>query len=184
MYDINFFSVYKKKKAKNNGFKIFAIVFLGLFVLGNIIVIGAGLLVFSGLEASIKEKEAFINSAETKDKITEAARIKQEATLTNDYLALLKSSAAKLKQIDNLNTALLDKVRSLTPATTSFTVANYKENRINLECLSTLITDPMDMYHAFLGDPTFATVTLSGIDYSGSAVQFNISCQLAGGVNK
>lgn len=184
MYDINFFSVYKKRKSKNNGFKTFAIIFLLVYVLANALMIGAYVLYTSGVQANINEMEAYINSEETKTKIIEAARIKQEATLTKEYLTLLQSSSDKLSQIKFLNTALLDKVRSLTPATTFFTSALYNGNILNLSCQSSLITDPMDMYHAFLNDPTFANVTLSSISIDAVGSTFSITCQITGGEDK
>lgn len=182
MYDINFFSVYKKKQSKNNGYKIFALGFLSLFILVSILLIIGGSLYFASLENSINEKTAIINSEETKTKIAEANKIKIESALTTEYLSLLKSATDKLTQINTLNSALLDKVRNLTPANTRFTQADYTGRMINLGCVSTLVTDPMDMYHAFKSDKTFASVTLYNIDIAADgSVQFSIDCQLAGG---
>lgn len=182
MYDINYFSIYKKRKSKNNGLKFFIIVFAALFILGNAGLFGAYILMTNRIQARISEIEAKIQSEETQQMIAEAARIRQEAALTNEYLELLKSSTSKLNLIDYLDTALIDKVRSLTPPTTFFTFAEYNGYRVNLACRSTVITDPMDMYHAFKNDPAFVSVTLTGItvDAQGN-VLFSIISLLAGG---
>jgi hypothetical protein len=185
LYDINFFSIYKKKKGKSNGLRIFIIVFAALFVLANVVLAGVYFLVTNSLNANIQQLEDLINSPETKQKIEEANRIKLESTLTSEYLRLLQSSSAKLNQIDYLDTALLDRVRSLTPPATTFVFAEYNGFIVNLSCRSTLLTDPMDMYHAFRSDKTFASTTLTGItvDAQGN-ILFSIVCQLAGGEDK
>ena len=185
MHDINFFSIYKKKKGKSNGLKIFLIVFLALFVAVNVVLTAGYLLATNSLKANIQTLEDLINSPETRQKIEEAARIKLEASLTSEYLRLLQSSSQKLGQIDYLDTALLDKVRSLTPPGTTFLFAEYNGFIVILSCRSSLVTDPMDMYHAFRSDPTFATTTLTGItvDAQGN-VLFSIVCQMAGGEAK
>ena len=185
MHDINFFSVYKKKKTKSNGLKTFIIVLLGLFIIGNLLLFGLYYVSTRSLKASITALEATINAPETKVKIAAAERIKQEAALTAEYLNLLKSSSAKLDQIDYIDTALLNKVQSLTPATTYFSAAKYYENMLSLNCNSILVTDPMDMYHAFLNDSVFTSVTLSAINIdAGGNTTFSLTCQLAGGGNK
>jgi hypothetical protein len=185
MYDINFFSVYKKKKNKNSALKIFIAVFLLLFVLGNALLIGGGLMLFSRLEASIAEKDAYLKSKEVQDKIIEAERIKQEAALSNEYLSLLQSATAKLQKTNTLNTALLDQIRAMTPVGTQFTSSEYKGTVINLHCLSWTLTDPMDMYHAFLANPLFAKVTLSSVSIrEDGQIGFGIICQLLGGGDK
>ncbi len=182
MYDINFFSVYKKRKSKNIGFKKFAIGFIFFFVVANLALVGYALWQFNLLETSIAEKEAFINNPDTQAKMTDAEAVNTKVNLTKQYKLLLESASAKLKMMDYLDTALLDKVRSLTPLATSFTFAEYNGTLVNLECLSSQITDPMDMYHAFLNDPTFASVTLSGINVTNEGnVVFSIICHLAGG---
>ncbi len=182
MYDINFFSAVKKKKSKNSGFKIFLVIFLSLFILGNALLVGVYFFVTNGIQTRIDDLDALINSDETKEKIEEAARIKQEATLTREYLELLQSSTHKLEIVDTFDTDLLNKVRSLTPPNTAFAFAEYTGTLVNLECHSNLVTDPMDMYHAFLNDPAFATVSLSGINIDAQEnVLFSIICQLAGG---
>lgn len=181
MYDINFFSVFKKKKSSSNGFKIFLIVFLGLFVLANASIIGYGLLQFNKLESSIDAKQAQVDSPETKDKIAEAARIKQEYALTSEYLTLLQGASSKLIKMDLIGTDLLDTIREMTPPTTQFIFTEYNGINIDLECVTPLLTDPMDMYHTFLENPIFATVTLSSIDNQEGLVSFTLNCQLAGG---
>ncbi|HBP38501.1 MAG TPA: hypothetical protein DD640_07135 [Clostridiales bacterium] len=185
MYDINFFSVYKKKKGKSSGVKIFLIIFISLFVLGNILLAGGAYLYFTSMKASIAEKQAYIDSQEVKDKIAEAARIKREATLSNEYLKLLQSATNKIHQMDIVNSRLLTQIREMTPANTQYTFSEYDGILINLECVSWTITDPMDMYHTFLENPMFATVTLTGINVlADGQISFSIICQLAGGESK
>jgi hypothetical protein len=185
MYDINFFAVYKKKKAKGGGVRVFIIVFLLLYVVANALLIGYGLLTMNNLKASIAEKDAMINSQETKDKIAEASKIKKQATLTAEYLTLLQRSSNKLYQMDLLDSALLDEIRKMTPPTTWFSFTEYNGILVNLECVSSSLTDPMDMYHSFLENKIFATVTLSGITVMDRGdVHFTLICQLAGGESK
>ncbi|HAL73926.1 MAG TPA: hypothetical protein DCM45_02390, partial [Clostridiales bacterium] len=69
MYDINYFSIYKKKKGKSKGLRVFIIVFAILLIVFNAVIIGGGLFYINMLEKGIAEKQAFINSEETKDKI-------------------------------------------------------------------------------------------------------------------
>jgi hypothetical protein len=185
VFDINFFSIYRKKKKKSNGFKIFLIVFLGLFLIGNALLIGFGLMLFGSLEESIAAKQAQIDSPETKAKIAAAERIKKEAVLTNEYLTLLQRASQKLGQMNRIDTTLLDEIREMTPPDTYYAFTEYNGITVNLECVSSQITDPMDMYHAFRENPIFATVILSGINVLASGeVSFSLICQLAGGASK
>lgn len=182
MYDINFFSVYKKKRSKSNGLKIFIIIFCCLFVVANALLIGGGLYLFSQIEHRIADKQAEIDSEATKIKVQEATKIRTQTLLSSEYLKILTDADGKINQLKTFDSKLLDKVRGLTPATTKFTFTEYNGVNINLECFSGVITDPMDMYHAFLKDPAFATVTLSGITVlAGGEITFNVICQLAGG---
>lgn len=185
MYDINFFSVYRKKRSKSKGLKIFIIVFIALFILVNVLLVGGGLYLFSTLEHRIADKQAEIDSEATKAKIAEGTKIKTQAALSSEYLKILTEADGKINQLDKFDSQLLDKVRALTPDTTQFTFTEYNGVTINLECTSTIITDPMDMYHAFLKDPAFATVTLSGISVMAEGqITFNVISQLAGGEQK
>ena len=182
MYDINYFSIYRKKRGKRSGFKIFLIIFALLFILGNAALVFGYYQISNAAQARIDRLEAEIRAEAMQQKIAEAARIRQESVLTGEYLKLLKSSTDKLGQLDYLDTALIDKVRALTPATTYFTFAEYNGYRVTLDCVSTQTTDPMDMYHAFLEDRTFVHVTLTGITVNAQGhAQFSIICLLAGG---
>lgn len=182
MYDINFFAVYKKKRSKSNGLKIFVIVFLSLFIIGNIILVGGGLYLFSQFEKNIEDKQAEIESPATQTKIKEANKIKTQTLLSNEYLKLLQRCSDKIKLMDLTDTALLNKIQSLTPATTHYTFTEYSGVLVILECQTTVMTDPMDMYHAFLNDKQFASVSLSGITTSAEqSYVFTLTCQLNGG---
>ena len=149
MHDINFFSVYKRKKGKSNGIKIFIAVFLALLLLGNGVLIGGYLVVTANMQNSIDDLKAKIDSEETRQMIAEANLVRQEAILTSEYLNILKSSTLKLDRMDTMKTSLLDKIRALTPATTVFDRADFHGLNIGIECRSSLVTDPMDMYRAF-----------------------------------
>jgi hypothetical protein len=185
MYDINFFSVYKKKKAKGSGLKTFLIVFLGLFVLMNILLLGLYLLTTNGMEKDIAANQAKINDPKTKEKIAEAFRINQEYTLTDEYLKLLQNASSKLSKMDLIDKPLLDEIRAMTPTLTHFKFTEYDGINVTLDCVSSSMTDPMDMYHAFVNNPIFASVTLSGINaQSDGTISFGLTCQLAGGDQK
>ncbi len=183
MYDINFFSIYKKRRAKNNGFRIFVLVFLALFVLVNALLIGGGLLLFNKMEQSINEKTEYINSSDTKAKIDAAAKTKSEAELTAKYLTLLQAASDKYNQLDIVDSALLNDLRKLTPMTTAFTASSLIGNSLDLQCQSSNNTDPLDMYHALLGSPLFTNVILGQLntDAANGVTSFTISLQIVGG---
>jgi hypothetical protein len=185
MYDINFFSVYKRKKSKGGKFKTFIIIFLALYIVLNALLVGYGLMTFKSLEKNIADKESWLNSDDTKKKIADAAQIKKEASLSSEYLALLQRSTIKLDQLNVINTDLFNEIRKMTPPTTFYISAEYKGISINLDCASTTVTDPIDMFHAFLSNPIFATVKLNNINVmADGTVQFSLDCQLAGGDKK
>jgi hypothetical protein len=185
MFDINFFSVYKRKKSKGGKFKVFIIVFLTIYILGNALLIGYGLMKFNTLENNIADQESWINSDAIKQKVAEAAQIKKEASLSSEYLTLLQRSTIKLDQMNVINSALFKEIQGMTPTTTFFVSVEYNGILVNLDCASITVTDPIDMFHAFLSNPIFATVKLNNINVmADGSVQFSLNCQLAGGENK
>jgi Tfp pilus assembly protein PilN len=176
MYDMNFFSSQKRSKSKNNGFKIFLIVFLFVVVLLNAALIGGGLYIFKNLETDIQSMKDYINDPATQKAIKDAERIKQEVDLTTRYLNLMQSVDSKLNQLDFIDTGLLNHIRELTPENTVFTAAQINGININLNCESTDPTGAMDMYHAFKNSPMFVQVTLSGITINEGVSIFTINC--------
>lgn len=163
MYDMNFFSVYKKRQAKSNSLKIFLISLLAVVVLLNAVLIGGGLMIFGQVENNIQSLQSYISDEATQKSIKEAEKIKQQADLTLQYLNLLTTVDGKLDQLDFIDTALLDQIRQLTPANTVFTSAQIIGLNINLTCESSDPTGPMDMYHAFKSSPLFANVVMANI---------------------
>lgn len=184
MYDINFFSVYKKKRGKNNGLKVFIAVFVIILLVFNVAIIGGGLLFTNSLKARIADKQAYINSDVTKEKIAAANKVRQEADLTGNYLKALKQAASGFEQIDLINTALLTEIRKLTPTTTVISSSLIEGNVVTLNCISANTSDPIDMYHAMLLNPNFANVTFSGFmtDPTTGVSGFMIAFQVTGGI--
>lgn len=184
MYDINFFSVFKKKKSKNNGFKVFAIIAIALLIIFNVAVIGGGLFVTNNIKNSIAEKEAYIKSEDTVAKIAAANKVRKEADLTTNYLEALKLAATGFEQINRVNTALMSEIRKMTPVTTVISSSLVEENLVTLNCVSANTSDPIDMYHAILTNKLFANVSFSGFltDPASGISSFTIAFQVLGGV--
>lgn len=185
MYDMNFFSVYKKRRAKSKGLKIFLAVLIIVLLLVNAGIIGGGLWLFNTLEDEIQEKEDWINDPATKEAIAEAEKLNEEVRLTGEYSDLLVGANQELMMMDVISSDLFDKIRELTPLGTKFTSASYSNNSINLSCISSVLTDAMDMYSACKRSNLFSQVNMSGfsVDQNGG-VSFSISLLLKGGVNQ
>ena len=163
MYDMNFFSATKNKKSGNRSFLTFLIILLVVFIVLNGLMIGAAYFKFGEIERDIESKAAFLTDPATQQKVADANKARVDVDLTNQYLAILKQADNKLNQITLINTALIDHIRKLTPATTQITTSSISGNIINLTCISTIDTDPLDMYHAFLHDERFITASLSTV---------------------
>lgn len=163
MNDLNFFSVLKKQKQKNQSIRIIALAVLALLVVVNLVAVGLGMIAFGRLNDQISRNRAFINSADTKARVSEVQTLNKEATLAEDYLKLLKTVAGKISKTDRIKLELIDHVRSLAPDTTRFRRAEYDDIYINLECYSTVMTDPMSIYHRLSEDPRFAFVSMKEI---------------------
>jgi len=184
MYDINYFRIYKKRKAKSNGFKIFIAVFIAVLLLFNLLVIGGGLLFIQGMEKEIAQKNNFINSPDTKEKIDAANKLRQEADLTGNYLKALQNASDGFAQINVVNTELLNQIRAMLPATTAIESSQINGNTVQLSCISANANDPVDIYHALLNNSYFANVMFGGfITDPGTGLSvFGISFQIAGGI--
>jgi len=186
MYDINFFSIYKKKKSKSKGLRVFIIVFVVLLLIFNVVVIGGGLFYINTLEKSIAEKQAYINAEDTKEKIAQANLLRKEANLTRDYLAALNLAVDGFDKIDIIDTNLLNEIRKMTPVTTLINSSMIVDNVVTLNCTSNNTHDPIDMYHALLNNPNFANVTFSGFlaDPETRVSAFMIAFQVTGGIEQ
>ena len=184
MYDINYFSIYKKKKGKSKGLRVFIIVFAILLIVFNAVIIGGGLFYINMLEKGIAEKQAFINSEETKDKIAQANKVRKEADLTKEYLDALKLASAGFEKIDLVDTNLLTEIRKMTPLTTVISSSLISDNSISLTCISSNSNDPIDMFHAILNNKNFANITFNGYttDPITGVTNFMIAFQVTGGI--
>ena len=182
MRDINFFSIFKKERGKSSGLKIIIAVIAAVILVLNAGLIALYTLTINGVNQEIDQIEAKMGSEDFNDQLTLSKRLQIEGSLTDDYLTVLEHSKIQIEQIASVNTAVLDRVRSLVPASTTFYLAAYSNNQVRLECSSSAVTDPMDIYHAFLIDPNFTSVTLSDIlvDDNGN-VAFSLFCQMLGG---
>lgn len=183
MRDLNFFSVYKKRNTKNQGGKIFIIVLAIVVLVFNIMLIGGGYIIFKELEQKIDEKNVFINSEETKTAIRLAEITKSKLGLTNEYLALIQNANISIEQVKILDSSLLTDIQSLIPITTSVLSMSIKDNTVVMDFLSTVNTDPMDLYHIMLNDKRYANIILSSIELDpveGTAA-FSLLFQVVGG---
>lgn len=182
MYDMNFFSVYKKRRAKSKGLKIFLAVFIVVLLLVNAGIIGGGLWLFNNMEEEIQEKEDWINDPATKEAIAEAARVREKEGITSEYLELLNDITYRFNRINVIDTQLLNEIRQLTPPDTLFNSIDYSGINVSINCISDIITDPMDMYHAFLDSHRFVSVSLSGINVQytdeGETYSFSLTFQV------
>lgn len=184
MYDINYFRIYKKRKAKSNGLKIFIAVFLLFLVLFNLLVVGGGLVFTRGLENQIAEKNTYINSPDTIEKIATANRLRQEADLTSAYLKALQNASDGFAQINIVDTVLLNQIRAMIPASTAIESSQINGNTVQLNCISTNANDPIAIYHALLNNSYFTNVSFGGyITDPGTGFSvFGIDFQVAGGI--
>ena len=182
MYDMNFFSSYKRKQTKNSTFTVFLIILVSVFLLLNGALLGGRKLIFDRINNDIETKQAYIVDPATQQQIVEANKTKQQADISSNYLLLLQSISTKLGQMNRTNTGLIDQILLMTPATTSYSFFEINGINIMIECQSSVVEDPIDMYHAFLSNGLFASVSLSGITQTADGlVTFTVICKLAGG---
>lgn len=177
MYDMNFFSVYKKRRAKSKGLKIFLAVFIVLLLLVNAGIIGGGLWLFNNMEEEIQEKEDWINDPATKEAIAEAARVREEASLVKEYHTLIKDAEQTIEKMKQIDSGLFDDIRGITPVGVSFHNMQISGRYINLTCTAVSMNDVLDMYHAFIEDVQFVNVSISSVSISedNSEASFNLS---------
>lgn len=175
MYDMNFFSVYRRSKSKNRPFFLFLTILVVLVVLINALLIGARFYIFGDIQNEIQAMNDYINNPATKLAMEEAAKIKNEAELTSKYLSLLQSADSKLDRMDLIDSPLLKEISLLTPVDVVFRSAQINGNAVILTCEAVAPTDPMDMYHAFIASPLFSQVVMSGIAISDTGSSFSLS---------
>jgi hypothetical protein len=170
MKDLNFFSVLKKQKQKNKSIRIIAVSALLILLIVNLAGVGLGLLAFGRLNDQISNNRAFIDSADTKARVSEARVLNNQAKIAEDYLELLDTISEKINKTDRIKLELIDYVRTLTPQTTNFRRAEYDDTAIYLECYSTQIDDPMSIFHRLNQDERFSYVSMTEIGVNESGV--------------
>ena len=182
MYDMNFFSVYKKRRAKNKGLMIFVIVVLTVLLVLNGLLIGGSMWLFGELESDIQAKRDWINDPATREAINEAARLREEVDVLQEYYALLTTVGDNLEFMDVIDSQLLDEVRARTPETVYFESMNITGRQVTIQCHAETVLDAMDMHHAFVESDLFFNVMLSGISISDNDQQpvFSISFSVQG----
>lgn len=177
MRDMNFFSVYKKRRAKRKGLRIFLIVFIVLLLLINGAIIGGGLWYFNELEKEIENKRAWINDPATVEAIAEANIIRSEADIISDYAELIQNAGDNIMHMKQINSDLLDGIRQLTPTSVYFQSLQVSGRQINIICNADEITGALDMYNALIESENFINVSISPVtvDQESGRVNFNIS---------
>ena len=175
MYDMNFFSVYKRSKSKNRPLFLFMIILVVLVVLINGLLIGGRLYLFGEMQDEIQSMNDYINNPATKEAMEDASRIKNEAELTSKYLSLLQAADSKLERMDFIDSGLLKAISLLTPDHIVFRSAQINGRAVILTCESATPTGPMDMYHAYIASPLFSQVVMSGIAISDTGSSFSLS---------
>ncbi|MDW7656056.1 MAG: hypothetical protein SCM11_02650 [Bacillota bacterium] len=163
MHDMNFFSTLKRRRSGNKTFTTFIVLLLVVFVILNGLMIGAAYLKFTDINRDIESKQAYLDDPNTQEKVTEANKARADVDLTSQYLSILQQADSKLRQITLIDTELIDHIRSLTPTTTKINASFISGMVVNLSCVATVDTDPLDMYHAFLHDDRFIQATLSTV---------------------
>lgn len=163
MYDLNFFSIYKKRKSKSKGLKIFIIVFVGILILANALIFFGRYWLTNSMQNEINTKESQLKSQEILDKVTEAERITKQAALVKEYLKVITEVNTNLKTNDYINRALFEHIQSLIPLTSSIKSMAIEDVSVRMSITSTNEYDSMDIYHILNNDPMFHTVTLSNV---------------------
>jgi len=162
VYDLNFFSTLKKQKQKSNTLKIVGISVLTILLLINAVLFGTSFLLFNKLQTRINNNLAYLDSSPTKEKLREVDKANKEVTIASEYLTIVKKTATQIDQSKLITVDLLDYVRKLAPASTSFINAQYLGPVVTLDCISINVTDPINLYHLMLLDEHFVDVQMSG----------------------
>ena len=182
MYDMNFFSVQKRSKSKNNGLKVFLIVFVLVVIILNVVLIGGKLFLFNIIEKNIQQKEAIINDPAMQEKIKEAEMVEKEAGFAAAYYNLLQSAGSSIEQMKHLDSMLFDTIRSLTPDEVTFQLMTIADRKITIECSAENELAVIDMYHAFTDSDKFVNVSIESIsvDTATQRSAFTISFAVRG----
>ena len=166
MHDMNFFSVYKKRRAKSTTIKTAIAILVVFLLILNGLLIGGSQYLFRQLEKDIQEKEDWLNDPATREAIAEAGRIREEVELLSDYFERLQAVGDNLDYMKQINSDLFDAIRLHTPDAVSFQNITYSGRQVTISAYAESVPDVMDMYHAFVESEQFVNVSLSGIDVS------------------
>lgn len=166
MVDMNFFSVYRKKRAQSKGARIAAILLVVFLLLLNAGVIAGGLMYFDRLEKENQSKRDWINDPNLAASMAEAEQLAQEVRIVDEYAGLLMTLDGNLQNMKQINNDLLDQIRDVTPATVYFSDLSITGRQISVSCQAESITDAMDMYHALMESDRFVNVSLSSLAVS------------------
>lgn len=148
MYDVNFFSVLKRQKQKNKNVRIIFIGFLVFLLAINAALLTFGYLAKTKLENHIKQNQQYIDSPSTKAKVRDAAILDKELGIAESYLATIKLAAEGIEKTSLIKLEIVDHIRSLTPVTTKYESVIFMENKVELNCVSSITTDPIQFYNS------------------------------------
>jgi Tfp pilus assembly protein PilN len=181
MRDINFFSQYRTSKAKTTDVTLIALLV--------VVLVGAGIFFGSRLvnarldaiHAETKQYLDYLSSPDTKDQQAKLVRTKAQALLLEQYLSELDIAAADIETAKIVGVELLQSIESRVPAATQVIAISLTQGSVALDCLSSVYTDPVDMFHALKADPHFIDVQMAGIttDETGH-YSFTFTCTLKG----
>ena len=115
MSDLNYFSVLKKQKQRSQSIRNMALAALAILLIVNLAAVGLGMIAFSRLNGQISQSRAFIDSTDTKARVSEVQALNKEATIAQDYLVLLQSVATKISKTDRIKLELIDYIRGADP---------------------------------------------------------------------
>ncbi len=182
MHDINFFSPYRVAKART---KDRVLIGAGVLVVIAIVAAAFFLLVNAQLNAvqkQIDEINVYLNSPDTKQKLTDVQNAKNEVTLLEQYLSAVSGARQDVAAKPNLDTSLLKLVEDRIPGTATLNSLLVENGILTLVCRSPVHTDAMDFLATLEKTGTFSKIEIASITMDPLGFDnFTLTCTLKGG---
>lgn len=181
MRDINFFSIYSRRKNGSTGrtvgvvlgFVGFAVVVGGIYVALNFFLIG--------IRGQIKNIDNYLQSDAVREKAAAVEAFNANTRIIEDYAALVEEVLANLEATDYINAGRLDEISAALPVDVVMDKMAVTDNAVEFVYTVADLSLTAQLIAALSGLDCFESVALAGAESAAGGYQVTINAVLRGG---
>ncbi|MGL4973028.1 MAG: PilN domain-containing protein [Culicoidibacterales bacterium] len=185
MQDINFFDHYQKQEQENRKLKPIAFVIIAVMLMAVL----SSVLVYQAwqLSTEITELEITLNNPEIQEQLAETQQLAQELTILNQLNTEVATAISAINQKDANVTQYLLEISKIMPKTIILDQLTLNASVVTINAQAVTRQEIAEFQYNLKALGVFSDVYISTIQPTsgdGTAFNFQVQCQIGGGVNE